>query len=360
MYLMMKPDRSVGIVGYGVYIPRYRIAAREIARVWADGHGDLSTSLRANVPVEAKSVPGPDEDTITMSIEAARSALARAAVNASQLSAVWVGSESHPYSVKPSGTLVAEALGATPWVSAADWEFACKAGSEAMTAGMGMVGSGMADYVLAIGADTAQGRPGDALEYTASAGAAALLIGPAERAVATIEATCSYVSDTPDFFRRADRAYPVHGNRFTGEPAYFSQIRNAATHLLEQLGARPSDYTYAVFHQPNTRFPQAVAKQLGFTTPQIEPGLLAPKIGNTYSAAALMGLCAVLDIAQPGEKIFVASYGSGSGSDAYALCVTDAIVERRARAPLTAAYLAREKFVDYAVYAKWRGKLVMG
>jgi hydroxymethylglutaryl-CoA synthase len=225
---------------------------------------------------------------------------------------------------------------------------------------MGMVGSGMAEYVLAIGADTAQSRPGDALEYTAAAGAAALLIGSAEQSLATIEATCSYVSDTPDFFRRADRAYPVHGNRFTGEPAYFGQIRNAASHLLEQLGTKPADYTYAVFHQPNTRFPQAVAKQLGFTPQQINPGLLAPKIGNTYSAAALLGLCAVLDVAQPGETIFVASYGSGSGSDAYALRVGDAITERRARAPLTAAYLAREKFVDYAVYAKWRGKLVMG
>src|SRR3954469_13752381 len=138
--LMMKPDKPVGIVGYGAYIPRYRIAAREIARVWADGQG--------GVPVEAKSVPGADEDTITMSIEAARNALARGGIRAEQLSAVWVGSESHPYSVKPSGTLVAEALGATPWVSAADWEFACKAGTEALTAGMGMVGSGMAQYVL--------------------------------------------------------------------------------------------------------------------------------------------------------------------------------------------------------------------
>jgi hydroxymethylglutaryl-CoA synthase len=348
---MMKPDKPVGIIGYGVYIPRYRIAAREIARVWADGQG--------GVPVDAKSVPGADEDTITMSIEAARNALARGAIDAEQLSAVWVGSESHPYSVKPSGTIVAEALGATPWVSAADWEFACKAGSEALTAGMGMVGSGMARYVLAIGADTAQSRPGDALEYTAAAGAAALLIGAADQALATIEATCSYVNDTPDFFRRADRAYPVHGNRFTGEPAYFGQIRNAASHLLEQLGTKPADYTYAVFHQPNTRFPQAVAKQLGFTPQQINPGVLAPKIGNTYSAAALLGLCAVLDVAKPGETIFVASYGSGSGSDAYALQVGDAIAERRSRAPLTADYLAREKFVDYAVYAKWRGKLVM-
>jgi hydroxymethylglutaryl-CoA synthase len=348
---MMRPNRPVGIAGYGVYIPRYRIAAREIARMWAGGQG--------GVPVEAKSVPGPDEDTITMAIEAARSALTRAELSAPKLGAVWVGSESHPYSVKPSGTIVAEAIGATPWVSAADWEFACKAGSEALTAGMAMVGSGMAEYVLAIGADTAQGRPGDALEYTAAAGAAALLVGPADDSLAVIEATCSYVSDTPDFFRRADQAYPVHGSRFTGEPAYFSQIRHAAAHLLEQLGTSPSDYTYAVFHQPNARFPQTVAKQIGFTPQQLAPGLLAPKIGNTYSAAALLGLCAVLDMARPGDTIFVTSYGSGAGADAYALQVTEAIDTRRARAPLTSAYLARETFVDYAVYAKWRGKLIM-
>lgn len=347
---MMKPERSVGIVGYGAYIPRFRIAAREIARIW-DGAG--------GTPVESKSVPGPDEDTITMSIEAARNALARARVAPDQLSAVWIGSESHPYSVKPSGTLVAEALGATPWVSTADWEFACKAGSEALTAAMGMVGSGMAQYVLAIGADTAQGRPGDALEYTAAAGAAALLIGPAADAVAVIEGTTSYVTDTPDFFRRADTTYPVHGHRFTGEPAYFGTSRSAAEKLLHDLGAQPSDFTYAVFHQPNARFPQTVARQLGFTPQQIAPGLLSPKIGNAYSAAALLGLCAILDVAQPGDRIFVTTYGSGAGSDAYALRVTEAIFERRERAPLTAAYLMRETFVDYAVYAKWRGKLVM-
>jgi hydroxymethylglutaryl-CoA synthase len=346
----MRTDRPVGIAGYGVYIPRYRIAAREIARVW---------NAQGGMPVEAKSVPGPDEDTVTMAIEAARNALARARIAAEQLSAVWVGSESHPYSVKPSGTIVAEALGATPWVSAADWEFACKAGTEALTAGMGMVGSGMAEYVLTIGADTAQGQPGDALEYTAAAGAAGLVVGPAADALALIEATCSYVNDTPDFFRRADRAYPVHGSRFTGEPAYFRQVRSASAHLLEQLGTQPSDYTYAVFHQPNARFPQAVAKQLGFMPQQLAPGLLAPSIGNTYSAAALLGLCAGLDVARPGDRIFVASYGSGGGSYSYSLTVTYAIEERRARAPLTAAYLSRAAFVDYAMYAKWRGKLVM-
>lgn len=348
----MKPNRSVGIVGYGAYVPRYRIAAKEISRVWTDGHG--------GVPVASKSVPGPDEDVITMSIEAARNAIKRSNIAPQDLTAVWIGSESHPYSVKPSGTIVADALGATPFVSSADFEFACKAGSEALTAGMGIVGSGMGQYVMAIGADTAQGRPGDALEYTAAAGAAALIVGPASDSIAVIEETVSYVTDTPDFFRRADRPYPVHGNRFTGEPAYFTQVRSSTQALMQQLGISPGDITHAVFHQPNARFPQAVAKQLGFSAEQVQTGLLANRIGNTYSAAALLGLTAVFDVAQPGDTILMASYGSGAGSDAYLMRVTDAILERRDRATKTLRYIEREYFVDYAVYAKWRDKLVMG
>jgi hydroxymethylglutaryl-CoA synthase len=103
-----------------------------------------------------------------------------------------------------------------------------------------------------------------------------------------------------------------------------------------------------------------VAKQLGFKPEQIAPGLLSPQVGNTYSAIALAGLSATLDIAKPGDTILVTSYGSGAGADAYSILVTDALLERRDRAPLTAAYLARKEFVDYAVYVKWRDELVLG
>lgn len=342
---------SLGIVGYGAYIPRFRIAAREIARVWAAGPG---------VPVEQKSVAGPDEDTITMTIEAARNALQRAQLGGDALGLVWVGSESHPYAVKPSGTIVAEALGCTSDIHAADWEFACKAGTEALTAALGMVSSGMVRYGLAAGADTAQGRPGDALEYTAGAGAAALIVGPVEEALVTVEGTVSYVTDTPDFFRRADRPYPVHGNRFTGEPAYFEHIKTAAKRLLHEMGAEPEDFRYIVVHQPNAKFPQTVVKQLGFKPEQVAPGLLSPRIGNTYSAAALLGLCATLDIAEPGDRIMLVSYGSGAGADGYALTATDRLLSARERAPRTTAYLQREQQIDYATYARWRGKLVTG
>jgi hydroxymethylglutaryl-CoA synthase len=346
---LLKTDRPVGIIGYGAYVPRYRLPAAEVARVWTGGEG--------GTPVKEKSVPGLDEDVITMSIEAARNALARAGIDPFELRAVWVGSESHPYSVKPTGTIVAEAIGATPAVSAGDWEFACKAGTEALTAGMGMVGSGMAKYAMAIGMDTAQGRPGDALEYTAAAGGAAYILGPADEALAVIASSYSYVSDTPDFFRRADQKYPEHGQRFTGEPAYFKHITSAAEAMLEMSGAKPEDFAYAVFHQPNAKFPQRAASLLGFKPEQIAPGLLSPVIGNTYAGAAMIGLSAVLDIAKPGERVLMVSFGSGAGSDAFDIRVTDKISERQNKAVTTQEYIARRTPIDYGTYVRYRGKL---
>jgi hydroxymethylglutaryl-CoA synthase len=348
---LLKPALPVGIIGYGAYVPRYRLPAREVARVWTGGKGGL--------PIKEKAVPGLDEDVITMSIEAARNAMKRARIDPHDLRAVWVGSESHPYAVKPTSTLVAEAIGAVPNTQAADWEFACKAGTEAMVAAMGFVGSGMARYAMAIGMDTAQGKPGDALEYTAGAGGAAYILGLADEAAAVINASYSYVTDTPDFWRREYQKYPEHGMRFTGEPAYFKHISEAASALMQAAGTTPKDYRWAVFHQPNTKFPQRVASQLGFTMAQIEPGLLVPVIGNTYAGAAMIGLTATLDLAQPGDRILLVSFGSGAGSDAFDITVTDSILERAPLATMTQEYIARRTEIDYATYVRYRGKLQM-
>jgi len=346
---VLKPDRPVGIVGYGAYVPRYRLPGREVARVWTGG---LSGS-----PVQEKAVAGLDEDVITMSIEAAQNALARAAIDPRLIRAVWVGSESHPYAVKPTSTVVAESIGAAPNVQAADWEFACKAGSEAMQAGIGFVGSGMGGYVLAIGMDTAQARPGDALEYTAAAGGAAFIIGPAAESAALFQGSYSYVTDTPDFWRRAHQIYPSHGDRFTGEPAYFAHVVNAGQRLMEMMGTTADDYRWAVFHQPNVKFPLRAGQMLGFAPEKLEPGLLSGEVGNVYAGSSLLGLAATLDIAEPGDRILLVSYGSGAGSDAFDILVTEGIAERRDRAPKVRDYVARRTEIDYALYTRYRGKL---
>jgi hydroxymethylglutaryl-CoA synthase len=346
----MRPERPVGIVGYGAYVPRYRIPAQEIGRVWTGQSGGF--------PIREKSVPGPDEDTVTITIEAARNALARCeGLDPGAIRAVWVGSESHPYAVKPSGAIVAEAIGATPETLGADLEFACKAGSEAMQMAAALVGSGMARYALAAGADTAQGRPGDALEYTAAAGGAAYVLGPAKESLCVLEGSYSFVTDTPDFWRRPYQHYPRHGSRFTGEPAYFKHVLGAGRAILDELGYAAEDFDHAVFHQPNAKFPVQVARQLGFRPEQYERGLLSPEIGNTYAGSSLIGFSAVLDVARPGARVLVVSYGSGAGSDAFVWRATDALARRQALAPRTADYVARRQPVDYALYVRYRKKL---
>jgi hydroxymethylglutaryl-CoA synthase len=344
-----QPVRPVGISGFGAYVPRYRLPGSEISRIWTEGN---SAS-----PVKEKAVPGLDEDTATMSIEAARNALARAQIDPRTLRAVWIGSESHPYAVKPTGAIVAEAIGATPATLAADWQFACKAGTEAMQASIALVGSGMADYALCIGMDTAQGRPGDALEYTAGAGGAGFVIGPQDGAVATIERTLSYVSDTTDFWRRPTTHYPSHAERFSGDPGYFGHVVPAAELMLAEMGSQASDYDHVIFHQPNRKFPTRAMASLGFKPAQWEIGLLVSEIGNTYAGSAMIGLAAVLDVAAPGQRILMVSYGSGAGSDAFDLRVTERILDVQQLAPSTRDYIKRRTQIDYAQYVRLRQKL---
>ncbi len=323
----------------------------EIARVWGDGD-DVSQGLR----VFEKSVPDLDEDAVTMAVEAARNALKRAHIDPHRIGAIYVGSESHPYAVKPSGTIVGQAIASSSSFTAADLEFACKAGTAAIQACLGLVSSNFIDLGLAIGTDVSQGAPGDMLEYTAAAGSAAYLIGCRDLA-AEVEGFYSFTTDTPDFWRREGMAYPEHGGRFTGEPAYFKHVASAARGLMEQLGTGPKDYDYAVFHQPNGKFPVRVAKMLGFSKEQIEPGLVVPLIGNTYSASSLIGLAATLDVAHSGDRIFMTSFGSGAGSDAFSFSVKDKIEEIRSAAPSVRDYIGNAQYLDYAKYAKHKGKL---
>jgi len=346
---------EAGIVSYGAYVPRYRITPAEIGKVW----GSDGESVGQGLNVVRKSVPAPDEDTITISTEALRTALARGGIDPQQIGAVYVGSESHPYAVKPTATVVAQAVGATPHLTAADFEFACKAGTAAIQTCLGLVGAGMVRYGVAIGTDTSQGAPGDALEYSASAGGAAFVIGR-EKVICRVHRTVSYTTDTPDFWRREGQRYPSHGGRFTGEPAYFRHVTECARAMFEAAGTAPKDYAHVVFHQPNGKFPQRVGRQLGFSETQMRYGLVTPYIGNTYSGAALIGLANVLDHARPGERILVVGYGSGAGSDSFDLEATDEIAafDRNHGRPVQ-FYLDQGVEISYAVYAKFRGKIHM-
>jgi hydroxymethylglutaryl-CoA synthase len=347
--------KKIGIESYGTYIPRFRVSTEEIANAWRKNPKEIIESLG----IVEKSVPGVDEDTVTLSLEAAYSAISNGGLLPGTIESLLVGSESHPYAVNPTSTIVGELLGIGNNYLAADLEFACKAATAGIQLTAGLVASGQIKKGLVIGSDTAQGKPHDALEYTSSSASAAFVIGT--NPVATLLSYTSYSSDTPDFWRRDGIRYPSHAGRFTGEPAYFAHVMGCADNLIKETKIKTDKITYCVFHMPNAKFPRDVAKRLGFNPTQLAPSLIVDSIGNPYSASAILGLSAVLDIAKPGDTIFMVSYGSGAGSDGFLWLVENDIRKiqkyRKINKLMVSDQIKNKTNITYMEYLKHTDKI---
>ncbi len=345
-YTVFQPSKEYdtpGIVGYGVYVSRFRIKENGLER----------------------SVPFIDEDAVTAAVEAGKLSLIHSGVDSSLVGKIYVGSESNPYAVKPISSKVAQVLklgeedGDVQGVDAVDTEFACKAASSMFKDAVSLVNyskSGI-KYAMVIGADNSQaaprGCPGGELDIFVGYGGSAFLFGKYD-VIAEIEGWYSCTSDTPDFWRRDGEPFPMHGGRFTGDPAYFKHVRKATTKLMERFNLQAGDVNYFVTHQPNPQFPVRIAKELGFKDEQYMVSLLINKFGNTYSGCSPVGLAAVLDIAKPEERILMVSYGSGAGSDAYLLRTTSQLVDKRQRQKMSVKYQAENPFVEYVDYTTYR------
>ncbi|MCK4429550.1 MAG: hydroxymethylglutaryl-CoA synthase [Candidatus Aenigmarchaeota archaeon] len=310
------PEGKTGIIGYGVYVPRYRLELSSLNNVWGRNAKGV------------KSFPGKFDDQASYACNSCLSALKYCGIKGEEIKFIEVGSESKVYAVKPTASIVADLL-KTEDCLACDNEFACKAGTHSMINAYNFVRAN-GGYGIGIGADSAQGAPGDELELTAGDGSAAYLLGD-KNPIAIIEGFCSYTTDTSDFWRNEGEKYPKHAGRYSGDPAFYKHTTNAAKNIMKKLNMKPEDFDYVIFHQPNGKFPRVVGKKLGFTHEQVEPGIVVDWIGNTYSANSLLGLAKVLDIAAPYQRILIVSYGSGSGSDAISMITTSEIEKKRNR-----------------------------
>jgi hydroxymethylglutaryl-CoA synthase len=345
-YRVTSPNKEYelpGVVGYGVYSSRFRIKEAGLERA----------------------VPFVDEDSVTAAVEAGKLALIHSGIDSSLVGKVYVGSESNPYAVKPIASKVAQVLklgeedDELQAVDAVDTEFACKAATSTFKDACALVSyphSGI-KYAMTIGADNSQaaprGCPGGELDTFVGYGGAAFIFGKND-VIAQMEGWYSCTSDTPDFWRRDGEPFPMHGGRFTGDPAYFKHVRKATSKLMERFNLKASDIGHFVTHQPNPQFPVRIAKELGFKEEQYLPGIMITKFGNTYSGCVPLSLASVLDIAKPEELILVGSYGSGAGSDAYLLRTTSQLVDKRKQQKVNVRFQAENPFIEYVDYQTYR------
>ena len=356
-------QKPVGIVSYGISVPYHRLAVEEIIDLWKNSALDM---IKVSQGVLERSVLDTDDDSNTLAVDAAKEAFKRKE-GAGDVQAFYYGTCTNPYDYRPSSTMVLEALDLPYSTKCCDLQFSLKSGTAALMNAYAMVKAGLARQALAIGTDTVNRHtaPGDLVEPYAGAGAGALVLGT-ENVVCTVDDMESYSSDLSDGFRLEGERYLRTGmllGSAKNEVGVDTHTLGAANALFERTGLKPADFAYAVFQQTTPGFVRHTASLLGFKKEQYLPGIFADRVGDTGSASPIIGLAKILDVAKPGDRIFLAGYGYGAGADVFVLTVTEEIETLRqaaakAKVRTVEEHLERKCMVDYKTAMKMEFKYI--
>ena len=258
-----------------------------------------------------------EENTLTLGYKAAQACLEQAQIDPQNIEALFLGTETPLYEVKPTSVMMASHLGLSPNFRAADIEFACKAGTVAVDIVYNMVAAGAIQLGLAVAADTPQAETHDILGKHLGAGAAALLLGTEAHGpiLATLEASSNHNEDLHDFWRGQGEDFPTHTGVWSAQ-CYQRLLIAAIQDLLEKSNLKLEQIDHVVVHMPTAELPLKLFKSLKLKESQWKTGFTFEKTGNAFTATCLIGFAEVLKHAQPGQSILLASYGSGAGAQA--------------------------------------------
>ena len=342
---------SVGILGWGAYVPRYRLA-RELV---AQANGWFNPALAAMARGE-RSVAGWDEDSITLAVEAARGALAAAhrAGTVAPLRTVMLASTTLPFADRQNAGVVAAAIDAPAAIDTLDLTGSQRAGTTALRHAFDTARA-RAVPVLVAAADLRKTRAASVQEMRYGDGAAALVVGPGN-VLATLTAAATDSIDFVPQFRASTRDYDyAWEERWVRDEGLLKIVPATIARALAEAGLAPSDVDRFCLASSLPRAAEAVARKAGIAASAVQDDL-SGRCGDTGAAHPLLLAAAALDVAAAGERIMVVSFGEGC--DVLLFTVTDAIAQARAdgAAGAVATTLAQRRPLEgYAKFLALRG-----
>ena len=336
----------LGITSYGAYIPRYRINRKTI-------HSATGFMGAGPLPGE-KAVANYDEDSVTMAVAAGADCLTETGTD--KVSGLYFATTNQPFLLRQNSGIVASALDLQPTIRAADFTGSTKSGTTALLSAFDAVKGEESNKVMVCASDCRTGKPGSAQEHAYGDGAAALIIG-SDEVIATLEGSYSLCYDFPDRWRAdGDRFDHTWEDRFMRDEGYIKIIVQAITGFAKKYNVNVKDLTKVIYCCPYAREHAAIGKQLGVDPSQIQNAML-DTVGDTGAAYPLMMLVTALEEAKPGDKILLASYGSGS--DVLLFQVTDKIDKARNRLGIKQHLASREELSVYEKYLAFRNVIPM-
>jgi len=333
-----------GLLSYGGFLPRYRLDRGLIFK--AMGWFNPATY---GVARGERTVANYDEDAVTLAAGALTDCLG--GFDRDAVDGLYLASTTQPFAERQGGALLAEILDLGDRTTTADFGGCHRAGTSALLAALDAVGSGRASALLVGASECRLGRPGGNAEHLYGDGAAAMLVGDGD-AIAVLRASHSVSADFVETYRdtRAgfDRAWE---ERWAREEGFGKLLPGAIQGLLQSEGMTIDAFDKVIYPCRFARDHAKIGKRLGVAPEKLQSPLM-DIVGDTGAAHPLLMLAAALETAQAGDKLLLASFGSGC--DVLFLEVTENIARLPSRRAVSGHLADRADLGSYEKFAVFR------
>ncbi|MFB6281414.1 MAG: hydroxymethylglutaryl-CoA synthase [Haloferacaceae archaeon] len=380
---------SVGIDAVEVWTGNLKL---DLPETFAPVKGESPEKYTKGLGLRASSLPDTYEDIVTMGANAAKRLMEREGIEPEDVGRIDVATESAFDNSKPVSTYIAGCLEQTfdgdfRHANKGERKFACVAGTQSIDDAYNWIRAGRnrGRGALVIATDTALYARGDPGEATQGAGAVAMFVTE-EPSLVELSPEQGYGSmDETDFLKPNQQFPSVDGKRSV--QVYLARMREALTDFESVAGrVHPDDVVFAPFHTPfpgmvrkaallayrhitrDTDIEADLAEEIGrqpreadyadreayetairdymdaleetdryrdWYDEAIDPTLsIARQVGNWYTGSVHLARISALQEAAAagrdltGQRLLVASYGSGAQAEIHAETVREGWRER--------------------------------
>jgi 3-oxoacyl-[acyl-carrier-protein] synthase III len=311
------------ITGWGMYAPSRIMSNHDLEKL-------VDTSdewIVSRTGIRERRIAADDETTTTLSVHAARDALAVAGMAPEELDLVILGTCSPDYYMPATAVLVAHELGATR-AAGFDLMAACSGFVFSLATATAYVRSGMYRNILVIGVELLSRF----LDYTDrntcvlfgdGAGAVIVSASDAPGGLLGMDMYSDGSGKEGIIFPAGGSACPTtpktvaeggHFVHMAGKEVYryaTRQLAESARAALRDAGLTVDDVDQFLFHQANLRIIESVQNAVGI--PPEKTYLNIEKYGNTSAASVPMALVEAVAAGriQPGDRLLMVAFGAG-------------------------------------------------
>lgn len=327
---------TVGIAGWGGYVPRLRLQRKAIvaANAWSN------PALTAYGAGE-RAMANWDEDSLTMAVAAARDGLT--GMDRTRIEAVIFASTTFPFDDRQNAAVLATALNLRPEVATVDVGGSQRAGASALLQAL-RVAQGGSGPQLVVAAEHRRSRAASPQELLWGDGAAALVVG-GDNLVAELIGAASIADDFVDHYRGADSEFDyAWEERWVRDEGFLKIVPKAIAPALAAAGIDGRAVDHFALPCVFSAVAKQLAAELGIRTDAIRDNLHGV-CGDTGAAHPLVLLARALECAKPGDLILLAAFGQGA--DALVFRVTERIRQLAPRQGIGGTLARRREETNY-------------